>query len=241
VTEIRSAARASPRALARMAGLFELLEAASGAPGQFILLGTLVVSGDAAATSRNILENTTQFQLGVAANLVSVAFHVVWTYLMYEVLRPVDRGLSLFAAFAGLTAAALQALAAVIQVAPLAVLNNGQPIGGLTPELQQGLAFAFLRLNARAYNIYLVFFGFWLLLIGYLVYRSRFMPQLVGAFVMLSGLTWVLQIWPPLVNAVSPWNLILDGPGEISLMLWLLVFGVNADRWRQRAGFTTSS
>ena len=90
-------------------------------------------------------------------------------------------------------------------------------------------------------QFYLVFFGFWLLLIGYLVYRSRFMPQLVGAFVMLSGLTWVLQIWPPLVNAVSPWNLILDGPGEISLMLWLLVFGVNADRWRQRAGITTSS
>src|SRR5205823_9162350 len=84
----------------------ELLEAASGAPGQFILLGTLVVSGDAVATSRNILENTTQFQLGIAANLVSVAFHVVWTYLMYELLMQADRGLSLFAALAGVTAAA---------------------------------------------------------------------------------------------------------------------------------------
>ena len=205
--------------MARMAGLFELLEAASGAPGQFILLGTLVVSGDAAATSRNILENTTQFQLGVAANLVSVAFHVVWTYLMYELLRPVDRGLSLFAAFAGLTAAALQAVAAVIQVAPLAVLNNGQPLGGLTPDVQQGLAFVFLRLNARAYDIYLVFFGFWLLLLGYLVYRSDFMPRIIGVLVMLSGVTWILQLWPPLVSALSPWNLILDGPGELSLML----------------------
>ena len=240
MTQTLSAVQASPRALARMAGLFELLEAASGAPGQFILLGTLIVSGDAAATSRNILENTTQFQLGIAANLVSVAFHVVWTYLMYELLRPFDRGLSLFAAFAGLTAAALQAVAAVIQVAPLVVLNNGQPLGGLTPDIQQGLAFVFLRLNARAYNIYLVFFGFWLLLIGYLVYRSTFMPRIVGAFVMLSGVTWILQLWPPLVSALSPWNLILDGPGEISLMLWLLVFGVNPHRWRQRAGITTS-
>jgi hypothetical protein len=97
------------------------------------------------------------------------------------------------------------------------------------------LAFVFLSLNARVFDGYLVFFGFWCVLIGYLIFRSTFMPRILGLLEGLAGLCWLTFIWPPLAHYISPYNQILAGLGEISLMLWLLVMGVNVERWKEQA------
>jgi Domain of unknown function (DUF4386) len=103
---------ASPRFKARMAGVFQLLEAVTAAsPGVFIL-GRLVVSGNAAATAANILGHERLFWLGFASSLIGVACHIAWVFLMYELLKPVNRSLSLLAAFVILVGCAIQALPA---------------------------------------------------------------------------------------------------------------------------------
>ncbi len=82
----------------------------------------------------------------------------------------------------------------------------------------------------------LVFFGFYCLLIGYLIFRSTFLPRTLGALMAFGGLGWLTFLSRPLANDLSPYNL---GPGilgEGALTLWLLVVGVNVPRWREQAG-----
>lgn len=95
---------ASPRLTARMAGLFELLEALTSGFGQVLIPRMLLVSGDAAATAANILAHELLFRLSLVAAVIAVACHIAWTLLFYQLFKPVDRSLSLLAAFFGLVA-----------------------------------------------------------------------------------------------------------------------------------------
>jgi Domain of unknown function (DUF4386) len=226
----------SPRVKARIAGLFELLEALTSGFGQVIVPGMLVVAGNAAATAANILAHGSLFRLSILAALIGIACHIAWIFLFYELFKPVNRSLSLLAAFVGLVAIAIQACSSLFQVAPLIVMEAGQSFSAFNVAQLQALTLMFLRFSARAFNTYLAFFGIWCVLIGYLIFRSTFMPRIIGLLEGLAGLCWLTFIWPPLAHYVSPYNQILAGLGEISLMLWLLVMGVNAARWKDQAG-----
>jgi hypothetical protein len=84
-------------------------------------------------------------------------------------------------------------------------------------------------------NIGLVFGGFYCLLIGYLIFRSTFLPRILGAPMAFAGLGWVTFLSPPLANRLSPYNLASGILGEGLVMLWLLVMGVNVQRWKEQA------
>src|SRR3984893_3978238 len=90
-------AEASPRFKARMAGVFQLLEGLTATYGEVIVLGKVVVAGNAAATAANILGHERLFWLGFVLSLIGVAFHIAWALLMYELLKPVNKSLSLLA------------------------------------------------------------------------------------------------------------------------------------------------
>src|ERR1700693_3884071 len=108
---------ASPRFKARMAGVFEMLEGLTSAFGQVFVLGRLVVSGNAVATAANILGHERLFWLGFVSSLIGVAFHIAWTLLFYELFKPVNRSLSLLAAFVGIVVCAMQALTGLLYIA----------------------------------------------------------------------------------------------------------------------------
>jgi hypothetical protein len=93
----------------------------------------------------------------------------------------------------------------------------------------------FLELNTQANNICVVFFGVYCLLLGYLIFRSVFLPRILGVGMALAGLGWLTFLSPPLANHLSPYNLVLGFLAELSLMLWLLVMGVNVQRWKEQA------
>jgi hypothetical protein len=228
-------AEASPRLKARMAGACQLLEAITATFGQVIVLNKLVVSGNAAATAANILGHERLFWLGFASSLLGVAFHIAWALLIYVLLKPVNRSLSLLAAFFVLLACAMQALTSLLYLAPLLILQGGSSLSAFTAEQLQALALVFLRLNAYAFQIDLVFFGFWCILTGYLIFRSTFLPRILGVFVMISGLGWVTYLYPPLAYRLSLFIAAGSALGEIPLELWLIVMGVNAQRWKEQA------
>jgi hypothetical protein len=102
-------------------------------------------------------------------------------------------------------------------------------------EQLQALAFMFLKLNAQTSYIYLFFFGLFNLLIGYLIFRSTFLPRILGGLMALSGVGWLTFLSPPLANDVLPYIEVLGILAEALLMLWLLVKGVNEQRWQERA------
>ena len=98
-----------------------------------------------------------------------------------------------------------------------------------------GLAFEALRSQPRGVNIAIVFSGFYCLLIGYLIFRSTFLPRILGALMAFAGLGWLTYLSNPLVKHLSPYNLASGLLGEGSVMIWLLVKGVNLQRWQEQA------
>src|SRR6266581_2604813 len=177
---------ASPRVKARIAGLFELLEALTSGFGMVVVPGMLIVVSDAAATLANVRAHEQLFRLSILAGLLGIGFHIAWSYLFYQLFKPVSRSISLLA-----VSIALQGFSNILQAAPLIILQEGQALTALSPEQMNALAFILLRLSGRAFNTYLAFFGVWCVLIGYLIAKSRFMPRIIGLLEALSGLCWV--------------------------------------------------
>ncbi|HXX21698.1 MAG TPA: DUF4386 domain-containing protein [Terriglobia bacterium] len=98
-----------------------------------------------------------------------------------------------------------------------------------------GLTFEALELRPWGVNVALIFHGVYCLLIGLLVFRSAFLPRMLGLLMALGGLAWLTDLSIPLTDHLSPYNVISGFVGEGSLMLWLLVIGVNGQRWNAQA------
>jgi len=103
-----------------------------------------------------------------------------------------------------------------------------------------GLAFEAFRSNPHGVNIAIVFHGVFCILIGYLIFRSAFMPRILGVMMAFAGLSWLTFLLVSLANYLSPHNLACGLIGEASMFLWLLAMGVNAQRWREQAGPTSA-
>jgi hypothetical protein len=230
----RRAAEASPRSKARIAAVLYLLE---GAPAVFqqVVISRFIASGDAAATATNVLANELLFRVWFAAALLVVAFHIAYTVLFYDLFKPVNRTIALLAASVSLVACALQAFATLFQLVPLLVLGGGNSLGVLTPGQAQALALLFFNLHTQAFNIYLIFFGFWLIPTGYLILRSTFFPRIIGVLLVLDGLGWATFLWPPLAIPLYSVISVVAALAEIPLVLWLLVVGVTVQRWKEQA------
>jgi hypothetical protein len=104
-----------------------------------------------------------------------------------------------------------------------------------------GLTFEALRLQPHGVNIAIVFAGFYCVLIGYLIFNSTFLPRILGALMAFAGMGWLTFLSPPLVNYLSPYNLAAGLLGEVSVFLWLLVMGVNVQRWKEQASAAGAS
>jgi hypothetical protein len=233
---INSGTDAAPRSKARLAGLFELFEGLTSAAGQVFILGKLVVIGNAADTAANIVAHEPLVWLGFALSAIGVVFHLAWVLLLYELFKPVNRSVARLALLVMLVGCSVQALACLLYVAPLLTLNGGISLSGLTLEQLQALAYVFVRLNAYAFNLYLVFFGVWCVLSGYLIFRCNFLPRIFGVLLMIDGIGWMTYLYPALGFSLFHFIAIASGFAELALPLWLLVFGVNAQRWNQQAG-----
>jgi len=173
--------------------------------------------------------------LGFAFSLIAVAFHLVWAFLFYDLFKSVNRSVSLLATFVILVGCAVQAVTCLLYLAPLLFLQAGSSLSAFTPHQLQDLSLMFLNLNALAFQIYLVFFGLWCVLIGYLIFRSTFLPRILGVLLAIDGVGWMLYLSPPLANQLFPLIAVASGLAEIPLMLWLLIVGVNTGRWKEQA------
>jgi hypothetical protein len=230
---MESTREASPSLKARIAGAVYLLEMLTGGFALFVAI-KLFVSGDAAATATNILAHESLFRLGAAANFLQFACYTAVTGLFYGLFKPVNRGLSLLAAFFSLVGCTIGAVSCIFEFVPMILLGGAQYLIVFNVAQLQALAMLFLKLYGQLFNGSFVLFGFYCLLIGYLILKSRFLPRILGVGMAITGLGWLTFLWPPLTAYLSPYILVA-GIGEVSLTLWLLVAGVNAERWKHQA------
>lgn len=234
-TGVERMAEASPQLTARGAGGMYLLTILLGIVAQMFISGRLVVAGDAAATATNILANKGLFQLGFAVYLIEMVCQVAMTALFYDLFTPVSRSVSLLAAFFSLIGCAIKTLSRLFYIAPLLVLGGASYLSVFTIAQLQALALLFLRVNDQAAGIGLVFFGFSALLKGYLILRSTFLPRMLGVLSVVGGLGWLTYLYPPLAAQLFPVIVALGLLGGGAQILWLLVFGVDEQRWKAQA------
>ncbi len=225
---------------ARITGVIYLLYFLAAVVGEFFT-NRLVVAGNAASTATNIQAHEASFRLGVSVSLVAIALYIALTARFYDLFMPVNRNLALLAAFFSLVGCAVQAFASLFLLAPLLVLGDSQYLSVFTLEQRQALALMSLRVNAQALSIGLVFFGLFCLLIGYLIFRSTFLPRILGALMAAAGLGWLTFLSAPLAQYLSPYVQILGVLAEGALMVWLLAVGVNEQRWREQVSVAKAS
>jgi hypothetical protein len=234
----------SPRQLARIAGALYLINILGGAFAIGFVPATLVVSGDAAATAHNIQAHELLYRLGLAAHVVVTVTNVPLAVIFYELFRVVNRRLALLDACFILVATAIEAAGLLNQFAPLALLGSG-PYASAVPATQlQVLAYLSVDLSGIGYSVHTVFFGFDILCMVYLVLRSRFVPRAVGVLLAVDGVAYLVYsfanlVAPGFAAQLVPWIQLPALIGEGSLCLWLLVVGLDVERWKERASAAT--
>src|SRR5437868_14441892 len=230
---------ASPRQLARIAGALYLINIVLGAFATAIVPAIVVVSGDAAATAHNIQTHELLYRLGLVAHLVVTVTNVPLALIFYELLKVVNRRLALLDAFFILVATAIEAAGLLNQFAPLVLLGSG-PYTSARPAAQlQALAYAPIVLSGIEYSIHTMFFGFDILCFAYLVLRSSFLPRAIAVLLAIDGVAYLIYSFadllaPGFAAQLVPWIQLPALFGEGSLCLWLLVVGLDVDRWKER-------
>lgn len=201
----------------RLAGLLSLVSLAAGISAEFGVVDTLTVSGDFAATLRNILASEQLYRLGFVGYLIDYAAYAGATVLLYRLLKHAGATLAVFGLVSSMVGTAIAASLVVHYLAPL------------TAEAE--LAQHSLRLRNAGAIVSLLFFGLHLVFVGWLIMKSRLAPWLLGALSVLGGLcfaahTIIAFLAPPLSASLVPYVLLPGILAQASLALWLLVMGV---------------
>src|SRR5712691_6101246 len=230
----------SPQTYARIGGVLYLIIIVVGLFGEAFVRDRLIVSGDATATAANIRSMESLWRFHIAAELFLLICAVALLLILFVLLRPVSRDLALLAAFFNLVSIGLEAATTMYLLEALFPLGNAGYLKAFTPEQLYAMASLSLRSHSSGFGLSLIFFGCFCLVIGYLIFRSGYLPKAVGVLMQIAGLCYLtnsfaLLLAPNIANRLFPAILVPAFVGEASLCLWLLVKGVNVEKWKLQA------
>ena len=227
-------AETSPLVRARVAGALYLF-ANIFAPFTLLYLPLrFIVRGDAAATASNIIASESLFRLGIVGNLFTFIANIFLALALYQLLKVVNRNMASLMVVLFLVGVPIAMLNELTQLAVVQLLSGAGYLKAYATDQLQALAYLLLRLHDQGLLIAHIFFGLWLLPMGYLVFRSRFIPRIVGVLLVIAGVGYVVQSFASFLGYNL--NIILfTGLGELVFLLWLLIKGVNVKEWKKRA------
>ena len=213
---------------ARMAGFFYFIYMVITVPSNICRDGFIVL-GDAAATANNIMASEWLFRLSFVGDLLSAVFFLLAAWALYALLKSVNKDLALLFLLLNLGGVAVYSINLLNQFAAVLLLSGVDYLKVFQANQLQSLAMFFLDLHHNGYWISQIFFGAWLFPLGYLVYKSGFLPRILGIVLMVECFGWLMF---PIQFFFFPGNLVLTYLssaigfiGEFSLMLWLLIMG----------------
>ena len=213
----------SAQIYARVGGALLLITVVAGGFGEFWAPSHIVAPGDAAATARHVVQSELIFRWGFIGYLIESVCDVALAAVLYLLLGPVNRAVALFGAFFHLMGTATFAAAELFYFAPWLILHSAAT----------GLALLSFRLYSAGGDLFQVHYGLASILFGWLIFRSGYLPRLLGVLMALGGvgfvawnLTFVLA--PALSSPALGAGTIIATP---LLGLWLLVKGVDKARW----------
>ena len=233
-------AKAAPRLYARLAGLLYLVVAIAAPFSFFYMRSRLIVPGDAAATASNILASEGLFRMAIASDAIVFLSEIVLAALLYRLFKPVSTTVSLATGFARLAMAGLQAVNLLNYLVVLLLLSGASYLAVFDPDQVQALVLLFLTAYDSMTLIWGTFFGLQFIGLGYLVYRSGYVPRVLGVLLLGSAVGYLTDSFgnflAPQYDAIyAQLVLMLAIAGEFVFTLWLLIRGVNVAKWEQRA------
>ncbi|HSS62025.1 MAG TPA: DUF4386 domain-containing protein [Candidatus Limnocylindrales bacterium] len=220
---------ASNRTLARIAGLLYLVVGVGGGFGEYVR-SSVRVAGDAAATAANVAGHVSLLRIGFVTDLVDFVCFLGVGLVLYRLLRSVDPGVAVAMLVINAVSVGIQALNMLNQVAALLVATQPGYTAGMSHEATQGLVLLLMDMQHQGYVIAQIFFGLYLLPLGYLVYRSHMFPRALGVLLAIGCGGYIAGVAadylsPTFDSTLAVYFGILGGLAELAFLLWLLVFG----------------
>ena len=218
----------NPNKIARIAAVLYLLLVPLGILGILYVPSTLFVPGDVLTTTENILANETLFRVGIVSALVAQLVNMVLVLYLYKLLKPVNRTIAWLMVLFLLLGMPIAMLNEVNNTAVLIILHS--------PEPAYALVELFLEMHEYGIHIASIFWGLWLFPMGYLAFKSNYIPKLIGVMLMIGCFgyladSFIYLLLPNLGIEFAQYTFI----GEIALPLWLLFRGVNVAQWQKQA------
>ncbi len=226
----------SPQTTARVAAILFVLIFILGISTELFIRPGMMVPGDAVATVKNITAFTTLFRLSLVSDLIRLVLLMVLPLVLYPLLKPVNKNIASLMVVFSLVCFPISMLNELNHFAVLLLSSGAGYSTAFTSDQLHSLVMFFLEL--RTYGTFIAqLLSFWVLLLGYLVFKSGFIPRILGILLMLAGLSYT--VWAVVFFLFPGFDATIPGLftfiAELLFYLWLLIKGVNVEVWQKRA------
>lgn len=225
----------SNKNLARIGGFCYLIVIATGLFSEVFVRQALRVPNDALTTAHNIQTNEMLFRWGFVADLINFVIGLPTILIIYFLFKRTNKLLLQLAVAFVIIQTAIIAVNLLNQISPLLILSNDTYLRTFQPNQLATLSLLSLNIQAQGYAIGLVFFGFYCLIVGYVIYKSKVLPKILGILYAFTGLCYLANSFTMFLSKgfENPLFIYLAIPifiGELSLCLWLLIKGIDTSK-----------
>lgn len=226
----------SPQVYARLGGILYLIIIVAGLSSEFLFRGKLIEASNPAATANNLIISEALWRFGIFVEYLSLIFTIVLAMIYFYLLRPVHKNLNLLATFFRLISIVVQVVAVLNLTAALFPLISIEAKKAFTSEQIYSLTNFAIKSHSFGYGISLLFLGCCFLIHGFLIFKSGFLPKILGILIQIAGLGYLansitLILAPELTAWTFPIIILPVIIAETSLGLWLLIKGVDIKKW----------
>ncbi len=219
---------------ARSAGVPYLIAVPLAIFSAMVVPPNLIVPGDAATTANNIMGSEGLFRIGIVSMLIVQIVYILKPLILYKLLKPVNKNHALLMLILGLVAVPITMLNELNQIVPLLLLSGADYLTAFTADQLQALVPLFLDLRVQGVSILYIFWGLWLFPMGYLIFKSGYIPKILGILLIIAGFGYLIEfvlffLFPHLNASIKMFTFW----GEVLLPLWLLIKGVNVEQWKK--------
>jgi hypothetical protein len=228
--------KTSPRMLARIGGFLYLIIIAAGVCAEAFVRSKMIVAGNATLTAANLKASEQLWRTGVAAELIMLICTITLAWIFYILLKPVSRHLALLATFFNLVSIAIETTNKINLFTALFSLGDEAYLKAFDPDQLNTMASIAIKTHGYGLGISLVFFGCQCVVLGYLLYKAAYFPKILGVLMQVAGLCYLfnsfsLFLAPKFDAKIFPAILVPCFIAELALCLWLIIKGVNLQKW----------
>lgn len=234
-----SEAQQSPMWLARIAGLLYLVITIAAIIAHFYVPDQLIVTGDAATTASNIASSEGLFRLAIGSEFIVLLSEVILSIILYVLLKPVNRMMSLIAAVSRLIMTTIHGFNLLNYFIILTLLSGADYLSVFNSEQISAFVMLFLDAHAYGFAIGIAFLIIHVFALGYLIFRAGYLPRIIGVLFLLAGVGYLVDsigiLLLPNYGTTPALAAMFIALAEISFPIWLLIKGVNMERYQERA------